>query len=187
MPGILDYFTSIHKIIHLLDGDRQSAPVRRTVRPRLEQLENREVLSGTSLATIGGPIAEFVQTVQLFQMIAQIDANPTANPLLTEDTVASVVNQLPGISQNLNSFSQFLSTTFGPQVGQQYTTMLIKGVDFLFSGLEGADLAAADALAAGGTGIPGNPNFNAYFAGINYFLGHPLDDPYTVPPGTFGV
>jgi hypothetical protein len=187
MPSIRDCFTSIRKLFHSQDGGRQPKPFRRIVRPQLEQLENREVLSGSSLVTNAGPIAEFIQEMQLFQYIAQIDANPTANPQLTENTLSFVVNQLPGISSNLNSFSSFLSNTFGQQVGQQYTGFLVRGAEFLLNGLESAALAAADALAAGGTGIPGNPNFNAWFAGISYFDGHPLNDPYSVPPGAFGV
>lgn len=187
MPGILDCFFSIRKLTELLDGDRESSPCRSTVRPRLERLENRDLLSVT--ISEGPPnIGQIFQDLQALIQVFQVVTNPASvGPLGIENELGNVVQQLPGISQGLNSASSLLSTLFGPQVGQQYTSFLVEGADFLLSGLETEAQIAADILAFGGTGIPGNPNFNAWDAGINYFLGHTLDDPYTVPPGAFGV
>jgi hypothetical protein len=186
MSGTFDCFASIRKHIGLPNGDKPSRLGRRTVRPQLERLENRDLLSTT--VSVGPPnIGQVAQQLQLLVQLVQVEANPaTVGPQGIENMLGYVVTQLPGLSQSLNYASSLLPTIFGPQVGQQYTSFLVRGVDFLLTGLETEAQIAADILAAGGTGIPGNPNLNLWDQAINYFLSNPLNDPYSVPPGAFG-
>jgi hypothetical protein len=186
MTSILDCFSSIRKRIHFLDGDRPSSPVRRTVRPQLESLEDRVVPSVT-ISEQPPNLGQVFQQLQFLIQLAQIETNPgSVGPQGILNTLGNVVQQLPGISQNLNNASGLLTQIFGPQLGQQYTGFLITGVEFLLTNLETEAVISNDILDSGGTGIPQNENLNVWIQAINYFLSNPLNDPYSVPPGAFG-
>jgi hypothetical protein len=169
MSGILNQFASIRKLKHLLDGDRPSNPARTTVRPKLEQLEAREVLSAPALSS-GPP-----NPIQAYQQLLQLEANPSGNlaPVL-DNILSGVVAALPGISSLLNAASSDLNAIFGPKLGQQYMNVVIRVVDGFLINLENATLSA---LHAGGDFQ--DPTFNADVAFINAFMFNPLN---YVPP-----
>jgi|GEM_PF-2879718 hypothetical protein len=186
MTSTLDCFRAIRKRTHCLDGDRSANPVRRTVRPQLEQLEDR-VVPSADISVQPPNLGEVFQQLQFLVQIIQVETNPAAvGPQGILNTLGDVVQRLPSISQSLNYTSSLLSDIFGPQLGQQYTGFLVTGVDFLFTNLEREALIANDILLAGSTAVPQNENLNLWIQAINYFLSNPLNDPYSIPPGAFG-
>jgi hypothetical protein len=169
MFDLLDRFSLSRKSTHGLDGNRRSSMDRRTVRPQLEHLEDRLVLSTTAVSV--QPPNPF----QLYQQLLQAEAHPSAAlaPVL-DNVLTGAVAALPGLSSLMNAVSSNLNATVGPQKGQQYMQIFERQVDTFLLNLESATLASLQAA-----GDFQDPTFNADVAFINTFIANPLN---YVPP-----
>jgi hypothetical protein len=163
MTDLLNRVSRIRKVTRGLDGNRRS------VRPQLEHLEDRMVLS-TTAASFQPPSSS-----QLYQQILQAEANPSANlaPAL-DNVLTGAVAALPGLSSLMNAVSSNLNATVGPVKGQQYTQVFIGQVDTFLLNLESATLTSLHAA-----GNFQDPTFNSDVVFINAFMANPLN---YIPP-----
>lgn len=164
MSNIWDCFTPARGRIPRRDDQR------RTIRPQLEQLEQREVLSAD--AAVQPPA---INPSPFYQQLLQAEANPTASqaPFLQQSLTAATV-VLPNFSGFLNTASNYMTAAMGPQTGQQYMQEGIQQVNTFLLNLEGATLAALNT-----TGSLPDPTFLSDVAAINAFMNNPLN--YTSP------
>jgi hypothetical protein len=169
MSGLLERLALIRGFMRERDGNRRSNSAPRTVRPQLEHLEDRTLLSATTVSV--QPADPF----QLYQRLLQAEAHPSAKlaPVL-DNALTGAVAALPGISSLLNALSSNLTVAFGPQKGLQYTQIAIQETDSFLLNLETATLASLQAA-----GNFQDPTFNTDVVFINAFIANPLN---YVPP-----